>query len=301
MSNYDIVENGIQNDFLVIGIGSHSYHSVNIVQSTIKKSEPNVDFAVVGCDLQALQGFDVDIKIPVVATANALDAAAQEQIRSLVLKYKMVFMVVSMADDIDAKLASTIASITHQEKVFAMVFAGVPFDKDKSGVETLSHSTNNVLIMPYNPKEQSDDTFGETLKKANETMLYILQGIVNNLSNPTISISIDFRDLKDCLTGKYSLVGFGRASSGDYVNIATKQAFDSLSLANKSLEKVGSVLVFVKAKNKISPTQLKPAMDILEKLNSETVTMFLSLAHDDTVDDDIQVTIITSWQELNDF
>jgi cell division protein FtsZ len=125
----------------------------------------------------------------------------------------------------------------------------------------------------------------------------VLKGAVQGISDIIMKkghINVDFADVKTVMSEKgIAMMGTGRASGKNRAEAAATQAVKSELLEDINLKNARGVLVNITAAKPTLGDQTEVA-DIVEEIVHEDANIIYGLVYDESVDDDLLVTIVAT-------
>lgn len=323
MSKYGISEEIEQANggarFIVFGVGGGGG---NAVEHMVKQNIAGVTFVATNTDAQALSILAVPNKfqfgeeglgvggIPELGRALAEDN--QEAIRALLSGYNMVFITAGMGGGTGTGAAPVIARIAKEMGLLTVAVVTKPFKFEggrrmkaaQEGIAELSQHVDSIITIPNETLLQvyRNMVMEDAFKKADDVLLYAVQGIIETVRNPG-KINVDFRDVCTAMQSSgYAMMGIGRASGDDRAVVATEKAVRSPLLDNLRLENAKGVIISIKGRqDRILLGEPQEVADMLGQLaDLEEGDIFYGVVYDDSMGDDLQVTIIATGLEMDD-
>lgn len=297
----------------VIGVGGGGG---NAVLHMIEKNIQGVEFINANTDAQALDyipthqilklgnsGLGAGSK-PEKGKEAALQA--EEEIRHALNGAHMLFLTAGMGGGTGTGAAPVIAKIAKDMGILTVGVVTKPFEWEgfrrmKNAEEGLAELEKNVdsLIVVLN--EKLLDVFGEDITQeeafshANDVLKNAVGGI-SEIINEYGQVNVDFEDIKTVMgePGR-AMMGTAVASGPERARIAAEQAIACPLLEGVDLACAKGVLVLISAsKGSLKLVESKVAMNTVNKYASPDSHVIFGAAYDDSLGDEIRVTVIAT-------
>lgn len=308
----------------VIGVGGAGGNAVN---NMIASNLNGVELVVANTDAQDLERSSCRNKIllgPQTTKGNGCggdptlgEKAAEESIQELkdaVADSDMVFIAAGMGGGTGTGACSVIAKACKELRsdeegilTVAVVTKPFPFEgqarmkRALEGIEKIKNFVDSIIVLP-NEKLLSmggkSTRFKDLFLKADEVLLQAVKGISDLITRPGY-VNLDFRDLRRVLSfpGK-AIIGLGRSGGENRVMEATKKAINSPLLENSDISgAMGLVMNFTGSD--LSVVEVAEAADYLQKLVSSDGETFWGLVFDDSMGEEVEVTVVATGIELD--
>lgn len=305
--------------FIVFGVGGGGG---NAVEHMVRQNISGVTFVATNTDAQALEILSVPNRFQfgeeglgvggIPERGRELAEENQEEIRSLLAGYNMVFITAGMGGGTGTGAAPVIARIAKEMGILTVAVVTKPFKFEggrrmksaQEGIRELSQYVDSIITIPNETLLQvyrnmnMDDAF----KKADDVLLHAVQGIIETVRSPG-KINVDFRDVCTAMQSSgYAMMGIGRASGEDRAVTATEKATRSPLLDNLRLENAKGMIVSIKgSRETILLGEPQEVADMLGQLaDLEDGDIFYGVVYDESMGDELQVTIIATGLEIDD-
>ena len=304
----------------VIGVGGAGG---NALDRMIDESISGVQFIAANTDLQVLTKSNADIKIqlgPKLTKGMGAGsdpekgekaAEESEEVLSEALKgADMIFVTCGMGGGTGTGAAPVIARIAKDMGALTVGVVTRPFTFEgpdrsrfaaegiaqlKQNVDTLIIISNNRLLEIIDKKTPLSEAFHE----ADNVLRQGVQGISDLITSPGM-VNLDFADVTNVMKNQgAALMGVGSASGENRVEEATKKAISS-PLLEVSIQGAQKVLLNITGGLDLSLYEMESASQIVTDAASSDVNILWGTAIDESLGDDIHVTVIATGIDQND-
>ncbi|RAL23487.1 cell division protein FtsZ [Lujinxingia litoralis] len=299
----------------VIGVGGGGGNAINTM---ITEGISNVEFIAANTDLQALETNLASVKIQLGgALTKGLGAGAdpdvgrnsaledQTRIAEVLKGADMVFVTAGMGGGTGTGAAPIIASIARELGALTVGVVTKPFQFEgrrrrrsaDEGIRNLSSAVDTLITIPNQrllaiAGEQT--TILEAFKKADEVLLYAVQGI-SDLITVRGLVNVDFADVRTIMTGKgLALMGTGRASGPTRALEAAEMAISSPLLEDVSIEGATGILVNITGGVDMTLNEINDAMSLIEGASHEEANIIFGNVIEEDMRDELMVTVIAT-------
>ena len=297
----------------VIGVGGGGG---NAVEHMIANSVQGVEFVCANTDAQALIRSNANRTIQLGNSGlgagskpdKGREAAevAVEDIRAAIEGSHMLFITAGMGGGTGTGAAPVIARVAKEMGILTVGVVTKPFDWEgsrrmKNADEGLAELEANVdsLIVVLNEKllEVLGDDISqeEAFAQANDVLRTAVGGIAE-IINEYGHVNVDFEDVRTVMgePGK-AMMGTARANGPDRARIAAEQAVACPRLEGIDLSGAKGVLVLVTAaRGSLKLAESRQAMTTIKAYASDDAHVIYGAAYDDTLGDDIRVTVVAT-------
>ena len=300
----------------VIGVGGGGG---NAVEHMISSAVQGVEFICANTDAQALARSTADRHIQLGATGlgagskpeKAREAAelAEAEIRQAIQGAHMLFITAGMGGGTGTGAAPVIARIAKEMGILTVGVVTKPFDWEggrrmKNADDGLSELESNVdsLIVVLNQK--LIDVLGtevlqnDAFAQANDVLKNAVGGIAEIINDYGL-VNVDFEDVRTVMgePGR-AMMGTATASGPDRARIAAEQAIACPLLEGIDLSGAKGVLVLVTAaKGSLKMAESGQAVGTINAYASPDAHVIYGAAYDDSLGDEIRVTVIATGLE----
>ena len=320
LENDDIVPYNQQAQFLVFGVGGAGG---NAVEHMVQQGVNGVTFVCANTDIQALNRLSVPNKIQLgFELTRGLGAGAnpevgrksaemdEEAIRNVLAGHDMVFITAGMGGGTGTGAAPVVARIAKDMEILTVAVVTMPFAFEgakrtmvaRSGLEQVLQYVDSIITIP---NDKVLDIYGnigyeEALRRADDVLLHAVNGLVQTVST-TGHINTDFNDIRTAMTARgYAMMGVGRASGEGRATKATQMAICSPLLDDLRLENAKGLLVNITSGMLIANEAMEVSKILQDLVDLENGNIFYGFVTDDSMGDDIHVTVIATGLTVDD-
>lgn len=301
----------------VIGVGGAGG---NALDRMIEESIQGVQFIAANTDLQDLTKSKADIKIQIGpkltrglgagSTPEVGQKAAEESEEVITEALKgadMIFVTCGMGGGTGTGAAPVIARIAKDMGALTVGVVTRPFTFEgpdrsrfaaegiaelKQHVDTLVIISNNRLLEIIDKKTPLNEAFHE----ADNVLRQGVQGISDLITAPGI-VNLDFADVTNVMQNQGSaLMGVGSANGENRITEATKKAISS-PLLEVSIEGANKVLLNITGGPDLSLYEMEAASQIVSDAANSNVNIIWGTSIDESLGDEVRVTVIATGIE----
>ena len=295
----------------VVGVGGAGG---NAVQHMINKGVSGVEFIAANTDAQALSHSDAHNIIQIGDTGlgagmrpdigRQLAEQSRERIEDALRGAHMVFIAAGMGGGTGTGAAPIVAEVAKSLGALTVAVVSKPFSYEgqkcmeiaEEGLEALSAHVDSLIVILNEKLEEiyEDDSMIEWLQHADDVLNNAVAGIAE-IINVRGHINVDFNDVKTIMSeqGK-AMMGTAVASGVDRARIAAEQAVASPLLDGIDLSGARGVLVNVTASCGLKGKEIKEVMATVRAFASPDATIAQGIAYDDSMGEDIRVTVVAT-------
>lgn len=299
----------------VIGVGGAGCNAINTM---IRSGLKGVEYIVANTDVQALNANLAPTKIQLgLETTKGLGAGANPEVGKLAAQAEfekitevlegadMVFVTAGMgggtgtgAAPVIAKMARELGSLTVGVVTKPFMFEGKKRARHAGeGVRNLEDSVDSLITIP-NQKllylAGEDLSLVDTFKKADEVLLNAVRGI-SDLINNTGHINADFADVATVMANKgLSLMGTGVGTGQDRAIKAATEAISSPLLEDISIDGATGIIINITGNDSLTMHETNQAVTLIMEAADEDAEIIFGTVIDDSLDDEIKVTVIAT-------
>ena len=304
----------------VIGVGGGGN---NVVNRMVKSGTKGVDFIAVNTDKQALAISSATFKIQIGEKLTGGQGAGSdpevgrksaEESRSAVSKAledaDMVFITAGMGGGTGTGAAPIVADIAKEMGILTVGVVTKPFNFEgrrrmmqaEKGIEaTPNPGWTSLVIIPNERLKFATDqkiTFANAFEIADDVLRQAVQSISDLIKN-TGFINLDFADVTAVMQNAgMAHMGVGRAGGKNKAEDAAKMAISS-PLLETSINGAKGVLVNVTGSMDIGLEEVEIAANLVQQAAHPDALIIFGAAFDDTLEDEIRVTVIaTGFEEV---
>ncbi|MBS1724408.1 MAG: cell division protein FtsZ [Armatimonadetes bacterium] len=299
----------------VVGVGGGGCNAVNRMVSA---GVQGVEFIAMNTDKQALDGSLAHIKVPLgesqtrgLGTGGDPEKgyqAAKESDRTileLIEGADMVFVTAGMGGGTGTGAAPYVAELAKRLDILTVGVVTKPFGFEgprrrqnaDSGLERMKERTDTLIVIPNDNLSRVVErrtSLGEAFCAADEVLLQGVQGISDIVLKPGL-INVDFADVRSVLKDAgIALMGMGRGIGEQRARTAAEAAANS-PLLETTIQGAKRLLVNVTSGPDFSLGEAHDVMEYLVQLtDSEEASIFLGQVIDDSLGEDVQVTLLAA-------
>ncbi|NLT25383.1 MAG: cell division protein FtsZ [Microbacteriaceae bacterium] len=317
MSNSTASTNNYLAVIKVVGVGGGG---VNAVNRMIEIGLRGVEFIAVNTDAQALMLTDADVKIDIGRElTRGLGAGADpeigrraaedhvDDIEEALRGADMVFVTAGEGGGTGTGGAPVVARVAKSIGALTIGVVTKPFsfegrrrmEQAEQGVAALKEEVDALIVVPNDRLLEISDrgiSMLEAFATADQVLLAGVQGITDLITNPGV-INVDFADVKSVMQGAGSaLMGIGTARGADRSVKAAELAVAS-PLLEASIEGAHGVLLSVQGGSNLGMFEVAEAAQLVRDAVFEGANIILGTAVDDTLGDEVRVTVIAAGFE----
>lgn len=299
----------------VMGVGGAGSNTVNNI---IESGWKGIEFSVINTDAQALEQSKASHKIQIgVKSTKGLGSgtdpelgkrAAEEdidKILEIVGDADIVFLAAGMGGGTGSGAMPVIARALRGQGILTIAIVTKPFAFEgkrrarvahdalellKKEVDTLIVIPNQKLLEIVDEKASMIDAFA----RINEILSQSIRGISDIITKPG-HINVDFADVKTIVKDRgLAVMGNGRAVGPNRAREATLQAIESPLLENMSIEGARGVLLNITGNKNLGLHEISEAASLIYERADEDANIILGSVIDETMGDEICVTIIAT-------
>ena len=301
----------------VIGVGGGGN---NVVNRMVRTGARGVDFVAVNTDKQALNVSAATYKIqigeklthgqgagsdPEVGRKSAEES--RNQIAKALEDTDMVFITAGMGGGTGTGGAPIVAEIAREAGILTVGVVTKPFGFEgrrrmtqaEAGIEELKTKVDSLVIIPNERLKHATDqkiTFANAFEIADDVLRQAVQSI-SDLIRDTGFINLDFADVTAIMKDAgLAHMGVGRAAGKNKAEEAARMAISS-PLLETSINGAHGVLINVTGSMDIGLDEVEQAASLVqEAVHPDALTIF-GATFDETLDDEIRVTVIATGFE----
>lgn len=299
----------------VVGVGGAGGNTINrLIDSKLR----GVEFVAINTDSKDLMRSDADVKISLSdETSRGLGAGAnpergmkaaqnhESDIEQALKGSDMVFITCGEGGGTGTGASPVVAHIAREQGALTIAIVTRPFKvegKKRSetaevGIEKLRKEVDAIIIVPNDRlltlSHQAPISIMESFKAADAALMAGIEGITNLIYAPAY-INTDFNDVKTILKDAgTALFGIGQARGEDRAVRATELAISS-PLLEQTINGANGVIMNITGPTDLGLAELQEASAIVEKVIDPDGQLMLGLTYDESLGDDVRVTIIAA-------
>ena len=310
-----------QAKFMVFGVGGGGG---NAVEHMVQHGIVGVTFVAANTDLQALRTLSVPNKIQLgLQTTKGLGSGGdpekgresatndEEEIRAVLKGHDMLFITAGMGGGTGTGAAPVVARIAKEMEILTVAVVTTPFNFEgkrrmmaaRAGLEQLTQYVDAIITIPNEKLLQvyRQLSVKEAFKKADDVLLHAVSGLVKIVDTDDSIIHTDFMDVRTAMTAKgHAMMGVGRASGEDRARQATEKAIRSPLLDDIRLENAKGLLINITAAELMLHESEEISIALESITDLEEGNIFYGFVQDDSMGDDIHVTVIATGLTVDD-
>jgi len=301
----------------VIGVGGGGSNAVNrMIENGVK----GVEFITVNTDAQALHLTKSEQKLQIGdkltrglgagANPEVGKKAAEESREGIMNSLRgsdMVFVTAGMGGGTGTGAAPVIAELAKECGALTVGVVTRPFTFEgrkrstqaEQGIEALKEKVDTLIVIPNDRLLEIVDKktpMMEAFREADNVLKQAVQGISDLIAVPGL-INLDFADVKTIMTERGSaLMGIGVASGENRAMEAAKKAIMS-PLLETSIEGARGIIMNITGGSNLSLFEVNEAAEIVISASDPEVNMIFGASIDDSLKDEIKVTVIATGFE----
>ena len=303
----------------VIGVGGGGN---NVVNRMVRSGSRGVEFVAVNTDKQALNVSSATYKIqigeklthgqgagsdPEVGRKSAEESRAQ--IAKALEDTDMVFITAGMGGGTGTGGAPIVAEIAREAGILTVGVVTKPFgfegrrrmQQAEKGIEALRDKVDSLVIIPNERLKHATDqkiTFANAFEIADDVLRQAVQSI-SDLIRDTGFINLDFADVSAVMKDAgLAHMGVGRAAGKNKAEEAARMAISS-PLLETSINGAHGVLINITGSVDMGLEEVEQAASLVQEAVHPDANTIFGATFDETMDDEIRVTVIAPGFEEN--
>lgn len=301
----------------VVGVGGGG---VNAVNRMIEAGLRGVEFVAINTDAQQLLLCDAHVKLDIgKESTRGLGAGADpevgrraaeehaDEIEQVLAGSDMVFVTAGEGGGTGTGAAPVVARIAKSLGALTVGVVTRPFafenrrrvEQAAKGIEVLRGEVDALIVVPNDRLFDIDDrnlSFAEAFKLADNVLRAGVQGITDLITNPGV-VNLDFADVTAILKGSgTALMGIGTAKGEDRAVRAAEMAISNHML-EASIEGALGVLLLIQGASDLGLREVESAAKLVQEVVSKDANIIWGLTLDDTLGDEVSVTVIAAGFE----
>ena len=303
----------------VIGIGGGGGNAVNRM---VTGGVSGVDFITINTDKQVLNFSAAPVKLQIGekitrgrgagSNPDVGRSAAEEsmdEIRRLLEGAEMVFITAGMGGGTGTGAAPVVAGIAREMGILTVGIVTRPFSFEgmrrikqaEEGIARLREKVDALLIIPNERLKLVSEqkiTFQNAFEIADNVLRQAIQSISELITVPGL-VNLDFADVETIMKNAgYAHMGVGRASGKSKATDAAKMAIQS-PLLETSIDGARGVIINVTGSPDMGLEEVEEAAAMVRAAAHQDVHIIFGAAIDDTLDDEIRITVVATGFDDN--
>ncbi len=301
----------------VLGIGGCGNKALNRM---ITEGLDGVGFVAINTDAQDLATNLAERKINIgLNLTKGLGAGAnpeigrkaaeesESEIKEMLQDTDMVFITCGMWWGTGTGAAPVIANIARGMGILTVGIITKPFSFEgnkrssnaEEGLKKIKEAVDTLIVIPNDKIFTVIDkktTFKQAFTMIDKILYLGVQGISDLIIKPG-DINIDFADVKAVMTNSgNALLGIGYGAGEKRAVEAARKAIEN-PLLEENLDGAKSIIFAVTGGHDLTPAEVREAAAVVEEIINEDVNFFWGMTFDDSMEDEVKVTIIATWFE----
>jgi len=312
---FTYVDNEKSAKIKVIGVGGAGGNAIN---NMIASNLQGVKFIAANTDAQALEISQAPIRIQLGegiteglgAGANpqvGRDAALEneEDIREALADSHMVFITAGFGGGTGTGAAPVIAEICKDLGALTVAVVSKPFSFEgkkrskqaESGIEALKQVVDTAITIPNDRLRglaSKKATLMDMFVRADEILLHSVRGITDLIMMPGV-VNLDFADVRTTMSkAGMALMGIGISSGENRAVEAAEKAISHPLLEDVPITGARGVLMNITASSDMEFEEVAEASEYIHKEVGEDAEIFWGTSVDDSMGDEMRVTVIAT-------
>ena len=312
---FTYVDNEKSAKIKVIGVGGAGGNAIN---NMIASNLQGVKFIAANTDAQALEISQASIRIQLGegiteglgAGANpqvGRDAALEneEDIREALADSHMVFITAGFGGGTGTGAAPVIAEICKDLGALTVAVVSKPFSFEgkkrskqaESGIEALKQVVDTAITIPNDRLRalaSKKATLMDMFVRADEILLHSVRGITDLIMMPGV-VNLDFADVRTTMAkAGMALMGIGISSGENRAVEAAENAISHPLLEDVPITGARGVLMNITASSDMEFEEVAEASEYIHKEVGEDAEIFWGTSVDDSMGDEMRVTVIAT-------
>ncbi|MDR2244686.1 MAG: cell division protein FtsZ [Burkholderiales bacterium] len=314
-ASFELIEQTVDGAVIkVIGVGGCGG---NALEHMMMRGLSGVEFICANTDAQALKRSSAPIQMQLGSTqTRGLGAGARPEIGrnaalsdrdrlvELIRGADMLFITAGMGGGTGTGAAPVIADIAKSMDILTVAVVTRPFSFEgkrlkvaQLGIEELTQKVDSLIIVPNDKLMQvlgEDVSVLDAYAAANDVLYGAVSGIAEVINNPGL-VNVDFADVRTVM-GEVGMAMMGSATARDVdrARDAAEAAVRSPLLEDVNLMGARGVLVNITASAGLKMREYHEVMKTIKEFTAEEAMVIVGTVIDDTMGDDLRVTIIAT-------
>ena len=298
----------------VVGVGGAGH---NVVNRMVKSGTKGVEFIAINTDKQALSVSSATQKIQIgeklthgqgAGSDPEIGKRSAEESRNNIAKSfedaDMVFITAGMGGGTGTGAAPIVADIARESGILTVGVVTKPFsfegkrrmDQAKQGINDLLGKVDSLLIIPNDRLKFATDqrvTFANAFEIADDVLHQAATSISDLIKN-TGFINLDFADVTTIMKNAgFAHMGVGHAVGKGKAEDAARMAVAS-PLMETSIDGARGVLINITGSMDMGLEDVEAAANLVQAAAHPEANIIFGATFDDTMDDEIRVTVIAT-------
>lgn len=299
----------------VIGIGGAGGNTIN---SLAEAGCDNICLIAANTDSQALNQSRAHIKLQLgVKATKGLGAganpalgrhAAQEDLDKIVESLSstdVVFLTAGMGGGTGSGALPVIANALKKDDILTIAIVTTPFTFEgkrralvaQKAIDEIKDIVDALIVIPNQRLLEIVDqkvSMLESFAMINAHLVNSVKGITDIITKPGY-INVDFADLKAIMKNMgWAMMGTGIAQGENRAIVAAQKAISSPLLEHLSIKGSNSILINLSGSSLMGLHEINEVACLIQQEASENAQIILGTVIDETLEDDIMVTVIAT-------
>lgn len=314
---------GLNNNYLavikVVGVGGGGVNALNrMIESDLR----GVEFVAINTDAQQLVMSEAHVKLDIGRDlTRGLGAGADpelgrkaaedhaDEIEAALKGADMIFVTAGEGGGTGTGAAPVVARIARALDALTVGVVTRPFnfegkrraEQADRGIETLRGEVDTLIVVPNQRLlEMANKTvsFVEAFREADNVLRAGVQGITDLITTPGL-INVDFNDVKSVMKNAGSaLMGIGSAKGEQRAIRAAEEAISN-PLLEASIDGAHGVLIQIAGASDLGLHEIDEATRLVSEAVSQNANIIFGSTIDDTLGDEVRVTVIAAGFDDN--
>ncbi|MEN9737150.1 MAG: hypothetical protein RJA26_383 [Actinomycetota bacterium] len=314
---------GLNNNYLavikVVGVGGGGVNALNrMIESDLR----GVEFVAINTDAQQLVMSEAHVKLDIGRDlTRGLGAGADpelgrqaaedhaDEIEAALKGADMIFVTAGEGGGTGTGAAPVVARIARKLEALTVGVVTRPFnfegkrraEQADKGIEVLRGDVDTLIVVPNQrllDMANKTVSFVEAFREADNVLRAGVQGITDLITTPGL-INVDFNDVKSVMKNAGSaLMGIGSAK-GDQRAIRAAEEAISNPLLEASIDGAHGVLIQIAGASDLGLHEIDEATRLVSEAVSPNANIIFGSTIDDTLGDEVRVTVIAAGFDDN--
>lgn len=232
---------------------------------------------------------------------------SEMEIKAVLQDTDMIFITSGMGGWTGTGAAPVIANIAKNMGILTVWIVTKPFSFEwrkreanaEEGLKKMKESVDTLIVIPNDKIFTVIDkktTFKQAFTMIDKILFLGVQGISDLIVKPG-DINIDFADIKAVMTDSgNALLGIGYGAGEKRAVDAARKAIEN-PLLETNLDWAKKIIFAVSGWYDLTPTEVREAAAIVEEIIDPEANFFWGMTFDESMEDEVKVTIIATWFE----
>ncbi|HRQ41071.1 MAG TPA: cell division protein FtsZ [Chloroflexota bacterium] len=301
----------------VVGVGGGGSNAINRM---IEANIAGVDFIAINTDQQALRGCNARTRVAIgeratrgLGSGGKADIGAKaaeeslEELHEVLQGSDMVFVTAGMGGGTGTGAAPIVAKAAREEGALTIGVVTKPFMFEgtqrmraaETGIEQLKEHVDTLIVIPNDRLLEMGDrrvSLLDSFKLADDVLRQGIQGISELITVPGL-INLDFADVQTVMSlGGAALMAVGSGKGDDRARIAAEAALSS-KLLDVTIDGAKGILFNITGGTNMSLHEINQAASVIRETAHPDVNLIFGAVIDETLDDEVRVTVIATGFE----